>query len=359
MTDNTVLKQLLRDSYYQLSQQQKQVWLLPLIKKQIEFHQQHCAAYGQFIQNQAAQRIQTFADVPFLLARVFKQHQLYSGSSEQLARELRSSGTSGQSPSRILLDKENARLQSHLLVKIMSEFLGKQRLPMLIIDQAPSRDSAISARQAGIQGFSMFGRHHCYALNHQGSLDWEALNQFTQQGYDKVLIFGFTFVLWQQLLQQLKTSKQQLDFDKAIVLHGGGWKHLQQQAISPLEFKQTCGEYLGQEVQVHDYYGMVEQTGNLYVECEAGFFHTTDVSEILIRDPVTLELLPDNQQGLIESISLSALSYPGHAILTEDLGVSYGVDCCRCGRNGRIFKVQGRMQTAENRGCSNVIGASA
>ena len=26
---------------------------------------------------------------------------------------------------------------------------------------------------------------------------------------------------------------------------------------------------------VHDYYGMVEQTGSIFFECEKGFFHTS------------------------------------------------------------------------------------
>ena len=35
---------------------------------------------------------------------------------------------------------------------------------------------------------------------------------------------------------------------------------------------------------VHNYYGMVEQTGSIFLECEKGYFHSSIFSEILIRD---------------------------------------------------------------------------
>ena len=53
---------------------------------------------------------------------------------------------------------------------------------------------------------------------------------------------------------------------------------------------------------------------------------------------------------------LSALpgSYPGHSILTEDLGVLCGEDEPEAGRRGRCFQVLGRVPEAELRGCSDV-----
>ena len=46
-------------------------------------------------------------------------------------------------------------------------------------------------------------------------------------------------------------------------------------------------------------------------------------------------------------------SYPGHSLLTEDLGVLLGEDDCPCGRKGKYFKVTGRVPRAEVRGCSD------
>jgi hypothetical protein len=59
------------------------------------------------------------------------------------------------------------------------------------------------------------------------------------------------------------------------------------------------------------------------------------------------------EEGLIESFSTIPRSYPGHAVLTEDLGVVHGVDGCRCSRRGAYFSVIGRLPAAELRGCSD------
>ena len=48
-------------------------------------------------------------------------------------------------------------------------------------------------------------------------------------------------------------------------------------------------------------------------------------------------------------------SYPGHNILTEDIGEIIGEDDCKCGLKGKYFKIYGRAKEAEMRGCSDVI----
>jgi hypothetical protein len=49
-------------------------------------------------------------------------------------------------------------------------------------------------------------------------------------------------------------------------------------------------------------------------------------------------------------------SYPGHSVITEDVGVVFGRDDCACGRKGTTFQVLGRSQTAtEERGCGDIM----
>jgi hypothetical protein len=98
---------------------------------------------------------------------------------------------------------------------------------------------------------------------------------------------------------------------------------------------------------------MAEQTGSIYMECEAGYFHAADESEILIRDPRTLAEREPGTPGLIETLSTIPRSYPGHVLLTEDLGVVHGIDGCRCARRGTYFTFAGRLANAELRGCSD------
>ena len=50
-------------------------------------------------------------------------------------------------------------------------------------------------------------------------------------------------------------------------------------------------------------------------------------------------------------------SYPGHSILTEDMGIVHGVDDSPTGWRGKYFTVTGRIPAAELRGCSDTFTA--
>ena len=58
-------------------------------------------------------------------------------------------------------------------------------------------------------------------------------------------------------------------------------------------------------------------------------------------------------KGLVQLITPLAQSYPGHNILTEDIGEIFGIDDCKCGRKGKYFKIYGRLEHSEIRGCSD------
>ena len=89
------------------------------------------------------------------------------------------------------------------------------------------------------------------------------------------------------------------------------------------------------------------------MECSEGFFHSNDFGDICIRNN-NLEIQKNNKPGFIQSISILPKSYPGHSIVTEDIGICYGKDTCKCGRKGRYFKVLGRLKKSQLRGCSDV-----
>ena len=59
------------------------------------------------------------------------------------------------------------------------------------------------------------------------------------------------------------------------------------------------------------------------------------------------------KKGLVQLISCIPTSYPGHNILTEDLGEIIGEDDCKCGYKGKYFKIHGRVKESDIRGCSD------
>jgi hypothetical protein len=58
---------------------------------------------------------------------------------------------------------------------------------------------------------------------------------------------------------------------------------------------------------------------------------------------------------MIEVMSILADSYYGQAILTEDLGHLVGIDDCPCGRKGKYFRFNSRVEKAEVRGCGDTF----
>ena len=293
--------------------------------------------------------------LPFLPVRLFKELTLKSVPDEALHRTMTSSGTTGQQVSRIYLDRETSALQSKVLSRIMGEFLGKQRLPMIILDtSAVIRNRAMfSARGAGILGFSMFARDKVFALDEHMELDTEGLEAFLKkhEGED-IFLFGFTFMIWKHVVRALEERGERLDIPNGILVHGGGWKKLAGEAVSPGEFKARVAAATGVE-RVSNYYGMAEQTGCIYMECPQGHLHASLWSDIVVRRGRDYRPCEPGEEGVLQVLSPLPRSYPGHSLLTEDLGVLLGEDDCPCGRKGKYFKVTGRVPRAEVRGCSD------
>jgi hypothetical protein len=214
-----------------------------------------------------------------------------------------------------------------------------------------------SARGAGILGFSLFGSDRCWALDEEMNLDMAAVKAFTAKHSGKpILLFGFTFMVWQHFYQALAASGEKLDLSQGILIHGGGWKKLVSQAVSGEVFAQQLREVCGL-AKIYDYYGMVEQTGCIYMQCEQGHLHASIYSDVIVRDPLDLSVCPVGKPGIIQVLSLIPESYPGHSLLTEDEGILLGEDDCPCRRRGKYFRVTGRLKNAEIRGCSDTYAA--
>lgn len=349
--------ELLEINPYSLDKVQKELFLTESLKKLTQHHIQNCPEYKKMMRaiGYDENRIKTYEDLPFLPVSLFKELNLKSIPDEEVFKTMTSSGTTGQAVSKIYLDKEAAAKQQKTLVKIVSDFTNAARLPMLIID-SPSvikNRAMFSARGAGILGFSIFGADRTYALNDEMEIDFPSIEAFLErhQG-QKILLFGFTFMIWQHFYKELLKAEKEIDLSQGILIHGGGWKKLASEAVSPEEFKKRLTDACGLS-DIHDYYGMVEQTGCIYMQCEHGHLHASNFSDVIIRNPLDFSVSPIGEKGIIQVVSILPESYPGHSLLTEDEGILLGEDDCPCGRKGKYFKILGRVKNAEIRGCSD------
>jgi phenylacetate-coenzyme A ligase PaaK-like adenylate-forming protein len=342
---------------YGMGKEEKHAFLTRELLALTRHHEARCPEYGPMLRAWGAnpEQVQTYAELPFLPVRLFKEFSLKSVPEESLHKTMTSSGTTGQQVSRIFLDRETSTAQSKVLAKITADFLGNSRLPMIILDTSAllKNRAMFSARGAGVMGFSLFARDKLYALDEDMRLDVAGLSAFLEKHQGQpIFLFGFTFMIWQHFVAELRRLDFHPDLSQGILIHGGGWKKLQSQAVSPAQFKAALQEACGIR-RVHDYYGMVEQTGTIYMECECGRLHAPAWADVLIRRPGDFSLAEPGERGLIEVVSVLPRSYPGHALLTEDEGAILGEDDCPCGRKGKTFTVYGRVQRAEVRGCSD------
>lgn len=296
-------------------------------------------------------------EIPFLPVSIFKDRLLQSIPEKEVFKVLTSSGTTSSVPSRIVLDKETAVLQTLTLTKIMNHILGKQRLPMIIVDSKSvlKNKQSFSARGAGILGLSVFGKSHTYCLDDDFKLVTGVLKEFAEKyNGERILIFGFTFMVWQFLAEA--ELDFELDLSNAVLIHSGGWKKLISMAVNNEAFKARLGEKYGiKKENIYNFYGMVEQVGSVFIENSEGYLHCPNFSDVLIRNPKDFTLQPHGTEGLIQVVSLLPKSYPGHSILTEDIGVVMGEDDASNGWKGKYFKILGRAKRAEIRGCSDTF----
>ena len=312
------------------------------------YHRKNCKEYG-IIANLLKKNINQISDLNFMPVDLFKKFNLFSISNKDIIKKLTSSGTSNNL-SKIFLDKNNALAQSRVLQKILFKNFGKEKKPIIFLESLEKNKENLSAKKAAILGFSLLASKKYFPFNKSGELDCNIINQIINRHKDEeIIIFGFTYTIWNTFLNQ---NKIKCNLSNASIIHGGGWKKMESKKISPDNFKRKLiNQYKFKNII--NYYGMIEQVGSIFFECKMGYFHTTSFSDILIRNNM-LNKNSDKKTGLVQLLSILPTSYPGHSILTQDLGAVFGEDNCKCNLKGKFFKIFGRAKKAEIRGCSNV-----
>jgi len=322
-----------------------------------KFHLDHSAEYKRIINllyKNNNKKFYSSADIPFLPVRFFKEYELKSIPLDSIYKTMYSSGTSGKK-SKIFLDKQTSQSQTRTLLNLGKKFLGDKRLPMLVFENSSIEESRnnFSARIAGINGFRIFSKKVFYILNEHEEINQDQIIRVLDEFPDSpIFLFGFTSVIWNTINNLKQFSVFKKFKQNMILIHGGGWKKLSDRNYTNDDFKKMVYEKISNKCKVINYYGMIEQTGSIFFECPEGRFHETEFSEILIRDLNNFQVIDDERPGLIQLNSLIPESYPGHAILSEDIGIRYN-NHCKCGNYKNSFNILGRVPRAEVRGCSD------
>lgn len=356
-----MIADLLERAPYSVPAEQKSALLTAGLNDLSAHHYAACPSYCRIIDGLWGGRHQStnLEDIPFLPVSLFKMEEMSSVSKADVRMTLTSSGTTGQSLSRIPVDSETSMVQQRALAHSLAHMLGKRRLPMLVIDTAEvfKDPKMMSARGAGVLGIMRYGRQHAFALDKDLSPDFAAVEAFlAQYGSEPFFMFGFTFMIWCQFYEQFR--EKGLDLRNGTLIHSGGWKKLVDRSVDNTIFRNKLRDSFG-ITKIFNFYGMVEQLGSLFVEGPDGLLYPPNYSDVIIRCPESWEALPPGKFGLIQVLSLIPRSYPGHSLLTEDMGVIERVDPGENGWMGKGLRILGRVPKAELRGCSDVIAAQA
>ena len=344
---------------------ERQAGLLEILREELEYACQRHAGYQHYVQHWPLDYRSTrqVADLPFLPVGILKANPPLSFVSlDEVKRTLTSSATTSQLPSRVVLDAPTARRMTKGIVIIVRDFIGPARRPYLVVDTPGfiGDGSALGARGAAIQGLYPFATETTYCLNQndQGdlTLDRDRLGEFAKDQQDaEVLVYGFTFILWNHLVKPLLADGICLNLPKARILHSGGWKRLQDQAVEKGQFNEQLAHVFGcSPDRVIDFYGMVESVGVIFPDCSEGNKHGPVFGDVIVRNPLTLEPVPVGERGIVQVCSVLPTSFPGNLLLTEDMAQVIAYDGCPCGRRGISFRFAGRIPKAEFRGCGNI-----
>ena len=357
------VESLIKTSQYSLLTKDKDILILEIIKKQLEHVKSNIHIQEMFANlNIDFSNLNCLADIPYIPVQMFKLFDLRTCAKENITRVLKSSGTTGTKQSQIPLSKKTVIKQTKALASILSNYLGKKRKFFLVIDHEGmnKEGKSLTARSAGIRGLSIFAKKIFYLLEEDETgklqINKKVIDEIKKYENEDIYIFGFTFIIWSQFYQKIKDMNINFNFNSVKIFHSGGWKKLLSQSVSKDLFSVEIAKVFNtNKKNVFDFYGMAEQTGIIFVDCEYGNKHVPNFAKVIIRDVISQKPCEIGEKGMIEVMSTLSDSYYDQAILTEDLGDLIGVDDCPCGRRGEYFRFVKRIEKTEVRGCGDTF----
>lgn len=363
-------EELIKLPPFEFCQKEKDIVFREALLEELCFHYANNTLFRKFCKNKNFDPTVfkgNLSEIPPVAVSVFKElgKELASVPQEEIKITLQSSATSGI-PSSVPIDKNTAKRQAKVMIKVVQEFIGKERKPFLVMDINPQEGfrHLLGARFAAVSGYLNFASKVGYFLrvNEHGRyyFDIDGVREYVAS-LEKdvpVVVFGFTYILYAEVLRPCLSEKECFILPKGSkIIHIGGWKKLESEKISKEDFNQAASRLFGIKPEdVIDIYGFTEQMGLNYPDCQCGYKHASIYTEVLVRDTVTKEVLPAGKTGMLEFLTPIPHSYPGNVVLTDDIGIIEGSPC-PCHRSGTRFKILGRLKKAEVRGCGDILSS--
>ena len=236
--------------------------------------------------------------------------------------------------------------------------LGARRLPFLAIDTKDViKPTDLTARGGGVLGMMKFGAKTTFALDSELEIDKETVETFVRaHGKRAVSHFRLHVSRLGQALPDLCRRRARSFERRSSFTRADGRSSRRRRSPTPSSGPPSKRRFnLDEHLQLL----WLRRADRLRLHREA----RTDCSIRRIsptsscRRPHSWEPAAVGEEGVIQVVSLLPRSYPGHSVLTEDMGVVATIDAGAGGRYGKAIRVVGRAPKTELRGCSDVIAA--
>jgi long-chain-fatty-acid---luciferin-component ligase len=317
-------------------------------------HYSKCSKYKSYcdflkVTPEVLANTKDLSSIPVIPTAVYKNMKITSVPEEQIVKRCTSSGTQGLI-SEVYRDEDTiCRLINSITVGI-KEFYNIDPDGMVVANLGPSTEEAGDIWFSYITSIiDLLGETHYFVKN--GTLLCEELEEFIE-GFksEKRLVLLGPPVMYRYFIDYLLRKNKKLSMgEKDLLITAGGWKKFSGEKIEREPFTDLVSENLGiRKENVFDLFNQVELNTVIF-ECEHKKKHIPPWLRVIVRNPVTLEEVPDGEIGILSYLDSSALSYTCF-ILSDDFGrVTTG---CTCGRTGQVVEIVRRVNRVETKGCA-------
>jgi hypothetical protein len=176
------------------------------------------------------------------------------------------------------------------------------------------------------------------------------LKKWEKEGKGQLLVGGFPASML-SLISTMEEKEIKFDFDGCFFT-SGGWKNLENNSISPEEFRKKVKDRFGiLEEYCRDGYMMTEMN-IFFPECKSHYKHIPYFSYATVLDE-EMNSLAYGESGRFAFLDPLSNSYPGF-IITGDR-VKLLEHCPECDRPGAVLAPEiSRLESAEPKGCAEV-----
>jgi len=335
------------------------------MRQSIAFHRNHCKAYDTILsacgftvsQLKTAEDLHRIPPIPTLF---YKGHTLRSVPEDAMRIKSTTSGTRG-TPTMVGLDGKTCYYGARMLLRTLAYHRLFSPVPAhyIVLGYEPSKRNTMGAVKTAFGGTLLTPAiHREYALKDNGTgydLNIEGIGAYLHKCRGSrfpVRLLGFPAYLY-FLMKTL--AEHQITFSLppgSKILLGGGWKQFLGDAVEKEALYRMAEETLGiREENIREFFAVVE-SNVLYCDCKKHHFHVPVYGRVLIRDPKTLQPVPNGTPGLLNLLSPLVGSMPLGSILTDDLAVLHDGADCGCGITSPYFEVLGRAGMSEIKTCA-------